>query len=172
MNDLTVFCDSVEGVILYKSNDTILTTMRWCVHEDDPGFEVENADFLVDVYLADFYVLDAASTLQFIINAAERIKKDHNLKSITYLDSVGNQTPLPMFMPNTISDDEVAILPSYQLSLHNAWREFVQVCNYALSDEFMAFLDSQDVLIGFLDLVNAELSLLRQHEMLRDNENE
>jgi len=165
MNDtLTVYCDSISNTVEMKCDVNLLTKLTWDVHDKSCGFFVENADFLVDVYFADFFVLSETAVVQFIMSVAEKVKKDQQLEHIVYLSSNSEVTQYPMFMPYTIDDDNLPILPHQQLSVCEIWKVFQNQMNGFISLDFLDELVPEQLREGFMDLVNVELSLLRKEE--------
>lgn len=163
-NDLIVFCDSVNNNIEFRMDSNMLCKLTWGIHDNSCGFFVENADHLVNVYFADFFVLSEAAIVQFIINVANKIKLDQQLSEIIYLSSSGEQSEYPMFLPYTMDDEDLLILPHQQLSLCEIWKTFKTQMDGFLSLDFLDELVPGQLREGFLDLVNAELSLLRKEE--------
>lgn len=161
MSDLIVTCNSLDGVIEYKSEHGILSTLKWGLLEDVTGFYVKNADILMDVHQHFFYVVDPAAAVQFILNIGSRIMTDQGLESVTYINMEGEEKPLPYFLPHNVEDDEeVLLLPHLQLALVQLWTEYIINYHGYLSADVIDAAHERGILDAFLDLINVELSLL------------
>ena len=159
-NDLIVGCNSIDGTVTLSSNVGTLSKLTWDIYEENMGFTVENSDCLMDVYCEIFYILDEAASVQFIINMAEMIRKDQDLDKIVYCNSEGKVISLPPFIPNTLADEELYELPKQQIALCKAWSIFQENFGGYLCVEFLDDLLPSDLRVGFIDLVNMELSLI------------
>lgn len=165
MGDLIVTCNSVDGVVEYKSDHGVLSTLKWSIYEEAPGFYVRNSDILVDVYRSSFYIVDHVAAVQFIMNVAAKIVSDQALEDIIFLNTDGKETEIPYFLPYTVSEDEdVVLLPHQQLAIIQLWSNFILNFHGYLSVDLIDAAYDRDVLDGFLDLVNAELSLICKGE--------
>lgn len=164
-NSLIVYCDSVNNVVSIKTDSAELSKLTWGIHDDSCGFFVENADYLVNVYYADFFVLSETAIVQFIMNIAEKIKLDQQLDNIVYLSTSGDVEQYPMFFPYTIDDEDLLVLPHQQLSLCEIWKVFKERMGGFIALEFFDELIPDTLREGFLDLINVELSLLRKEEV-------
>jgi len=163
-NDLIVSCDSVNNTVTLSSNMGVLTTLTWDIYEENTGFSVRNADFLMNVYCEDFYVLDEAAAIQCIMNIADMVCRDQDLDDIVFCNNQGHIRPMPPFIPCTIEDEELHVLPKQQLTLCKIWTIFQQNFGGYLCTEFLDDLIPPELRVGFIDLVNMELSLLRKDE--------
>jgi hypothetical protein len=163
-NQLIVQCDSLCDKVVMSSNVGILSTLTWCVNEDSIGFKIDNVDFLVDVYWADFYILDEVAAMQFIMNMANKVKNDQELDEIVYIDSQGNHNRYPSFLPCTTEDDAIVVLPRQQIVLCRIWSTFQKNLNGFLNEDFLDIFIPAELRAGFIDLLNVELSLLRKEE--------
>ena len=161
-NNLVVSCDSVNDTVTLTSDMGTLTTLSWSMDDNTTGFRVKNAEFLIDVYCADFYILDEAAIIQFIINVAEKIHKDQHLEEIVYLNSNGDRRPCPQFIPSTLDDSDLIVLPDQQINLCKIWQTFKDKFHGFMCEEFLDVLIPPVLRVGFIDLVNAELSLLKK----------
>lgn len=165
MSDLIVFCNSLDDVVEYKSDHGVLCTMRWDRVEDVTGFYIKNSDILVESYQPNFYIMDEVASVQFIINVADFIMKDQDLDNIIFLNSNKEEKDLPYFLPSTIEDDEdVVILPHQQIAMVQLWSEYILNFHGYLNVDLIDAAADRGILDGFLDLVNAELSLLNKGE--------
>ena len=171
MSDLNVYCDSVNHVVEFKNNSEILCKMEWGEHEDNIGFFVENSKILMRVYDADFYVLDEAATMCFLINAAFRIKQDQGLDKINYFITDGEEAIVPIFLPYTVEDYDIAELSNEQLMLCKLWNKFCspKVLNYFLGIDLLDIIPN-NLLQAFFDIFNAEINFFRQFGEVRSDE--
>jgi hypothetical protein len=161
MKKLSVICNSYDNQVVYKNDDGILCTLRWGMHDEElPGFFIQSAECLVDIYNRSFYKLDDSALSAFIINMANKIKFDQQIDEIEYIDNAGDPIDVPLFLPLDVVDEEIEYLPEFQIGVCNAWITFDKefLCN--LHEEFLQYLGQQGLIEGFLDLVNVELSLL------------
>lgn len=158
---LIVTCDSLNNNVKYSVDGVgLLSTITWHVDGDCAGFLIENSDILVNMYHADFYTMDEAASLQFIMNVAEKIKNDRSLNEIIYQDSSGKVLEFPFFLPYTIPEEALVVFPQQQLLLCDLWKQFKKTCNGYLDIDLLEHLDSHELETAFLDLINVELSLL------------
>lgn len=167
MMKLSVVCDSLKGIVVYKRDDNILCVLKWGMDEKQHvgGFYVESAEQLVNIYNKDFYTLDDTALPGFIMNMATKIQLDQQMDSVEYFDSGGKSVSIPMFLPIDIDDDAIEGLVESQISVYGAWHAFHEEFNGNLYEEFIELLAQQELLAGFLDLVNVELSLLVKGNM-------
>lgn len=162
MSELIVTCNSLEGVVEYKSEHGILSTLTWGLPEETiTGFYVKNADILMDVHQHLFYVVDPAAVVQFLMNVGAKIMDDQGLESVIYMNMEGEKKTLPYFLPNNVADDdEVLMLPHLQIAIAQLWREYILNYNGYLNIDIIDAAHERGILEAFLDLVNVELSLL------------
>jgi len=162
MSDLIVTCNSIDSVVEYKSEHGLLCTLKWEMHRDNIcGFHIQNADILMDVYRASFYMLDHAAIVQFIMNVALHIMKDQKIDNVIFMNMEGEAKDIPYFLPHTIeSDEEVVRLPHTQIAIVQLWGEYILNFRGYLCTDLIDAADERDILEAFLDLINAELSLL------------
>lgn len=172
MKDLQVVCDSVNDKVEFKYDNELLSTLTWGDHESQVGFYVENAKKLMRVYDGDFYVLDEEAAMCFIKNCASKIKMDQGLDNISYILTDGTECKIPVFLPYTIDDNEIAELSSDQVAICKIWDNFVskKVFNYNLSMDLVELLGPQ-LSQAFFDVLNAEMYFLRQFGEVRSEEN-
>ena len=162
MGDLIITCNSIDSVVEYKSEHGLLCTLKWEMHKDNIyGFRIKNADILMDVYKTNFYILDHAAIVQFIMNVAIHIAKDQKIDNVIFINMEGDEKDVPYFLPYTIeSDEEVIRLPHTQIAIVQLWGEYILNFHGYLCVDLIDAADERDILEAFLDLVNAELSLL------------
>ena len=164
MVSLIVECNMLESKVIFKNDEYVLSTLVWGIEEDYPGFYIENAPTLANVYINGFYVVDNCATMRFIMNVAEKIRLDQHLLEITYFNNSGEQTDFPFFLTPMYGDEEISVLPRQQLAVHEAWEFFCKgLCGY-LNMEFIDNLDNLGIIEGFMDVLNAELSILWKND--------
>ena len=157
MSDIEVFCDSINNCVVFSSCGNVLSTFLWKLRKDDgvTGFIVQNSKSLIDVYSDGFYILDHTAVLQFIINASDKIAKDL-MKNIVYLNSNKEVKKYPLFIPNTVMDEEIDSLPDSQLHMCDIWKLLQDKFNGFLCEEFLDSIPPH-LKMGFIDLINIEL---------------
>lgn len=166
MNDriLQVHCDSVNDCVVISDNDNTLCELTWSIKNNEYcGFSIRNAKSLVNVYPDNFFILSEIAVLQFIMNVVDKIKEDQQIEETIYMASDNTVIPLPIFLPCTVPDEFLQILPQEQLSLCEAWHTFKTKFDGMISLDFL-YAISESLQEGFTDLINVELSLLRKEE--------
>jgi hypothetical protein len=161
---LQVRCDSVNDSVVISDHDNTLCELTWSIKDNElGGFSIRNSMSLVDVYPDNFFILSEIAALQFIMNVVDKIKVDQQIEEVVYMTSDDTVIPLPIFLPCTVPDEFLHMLPQEQLSLCEAWHTFKTKFDGMISIDFL-YAISESLQEGFTDLVNVELSLLRKEE--------